>query len=90
MKKLLVNLMLAAFIGSGSLAAAATPASAEVVCNAEHECWHAHGRIAYPGAGYEHHPDDWYFHRTWAGGPYRWHDYHEGRGYWRRGVWVQF
>jgi len=37
------------------------------------------------------HPDDWYFHRHWdSDRDYHWRGYHEGRGYWRNGVWITF
>ena len=40
---------------------------------------------------FDYHPDDWYFHRRWEGDrDHRWRDYHEGRGYWRNGVWITF
>jgi hypothetical protein len=74
----------------GSLAVATGQASAAIVCNHEGDCWHTHQRWGYPGGGYAYHPDDWYFHRSWSGGPYRWHDYHPGRGYWRNGGWTPF
>jgi hypothetical protein len=35
-------------------------------------------------------PDDWYFHQHWDGDRDRhYRDYHEGRGYYKGGVWVQ-
>jgi hypothetical protein len=85
-------------IGRSALAATALAAltigagaaRAEVVCNPAGDCWHVHRHETYPEPGYAYHPDDWYFHRSWGGGQYRWHDYHPGRGYWRNGVWVTF
>jgi hypothetical protein len=74
----------------GSVATAASAANAEIVCSRAGDCWHVHEHYGYPGGGYAYHPDDWYFHRSWGAGPYRWHDWHQGRGYWRQGVWVPF
>ena len=87
--KTMKALAVSAFMGTGAAIALASPASAYVVCNSDGDCWHTDRRWAYPGAGYVWHPDDWYFHRTWADGAH-WRDYHEGRGYWRGGVWVTF
>ena len=37
------------------------------------------------------HDDGWYFHRSWDHDrDHRWHDWHDGRGYWRNGVWITF
>lgn len=80
---------LAAVIGLGALGAAGA-ASAHIVCNAEGDCWHVDNRVRYgPDVRLVYHPDDWYFHRHWDGDrDHRWHEYHEGRGYWEHGVWV--
>lgn len=86
------NLILSAFgalLAIGGLAATTSSASAYIVCNREGDCWHTDTRYRYPGVGYRYHPDEWYFHRTWNARN-RWRDYHEGRGYWRGGVWVTF
>jgi hypothetical protein len=82
------TVILGAAAGIGALMALAAPASAYVVCNAGGDCWHTEARYHYPEAGYVYHPDDWYFHRHWDAG--RFHDYHEGRGYYRNGLWVTF
>ena len=87
--KTMKALAVSAFVGTGAAITLASPASAYVVCNSDGDCWHTDRRWAYPGSGYVWHPDDWYFHRTWADGAH-WRDYHEGRGYWRGGVWVTF
>lgn len=83
-------LAISTFVGTGAAIALASPASAYVVCNRDGDCWHTDRRWGYPGVGYEWHPDDWYFHRAWAGDRYHWREYHDGRGYWRGGVWVTF
>ena len=85
----LKTLMLAGGLSLGGLIAAAAPASAYVVCNRDGDCWHTDRRVAAPGLRFDFHPDDWYFHRDWDGDRDRhWRGYHEGRGYWRGGVWV--
>ena len=82
-----ITAVLAGLLAAGAVTATATSASAYIVCNRAGDCWHSHYRPAY-GPGYNYHPDDWYFHRTWAGDPNRrWHEFHEGNGYWRDGAW---
>jgi hypothetical protein len=82
------TVLLGALAGAGALAAMAVPASALVACNREGDCWHTESRYAPPGVRFEYHPDDWYFHRHWEGGDRHFRDYHEGRGYYRGGVWI--
>jgi hypothetical protein len=90
-KKTLASAALAAALGIGGLAATAGNASAYVACNAVGDCWHTDHRYSAPGFRAEYHPDDWYFHQSWNNDPHRhWRDYHEGRGYYRSGVWVAF
>ena len=85
MKKLLLG---AALTVAGVIGLASS-ASAYVVCNREGDCWHTEGRYAPPGVRFEFHPDDWYFHRHWdADRDHRYREWHEGRGYWRNGVWI--
>lgn len=90
MNKSLKQAALAGAVAAAGLFGATSGASAYVVCNRDGDCWHTDHRYRYPGAGYVWHPDDWYFHRTWAGDRWHWRDSHEGRGYWRGGVWVRF
>ena len=86
--KLKLTAALAGVMAAGALTAT-TGASAAIVCNGAGDCWHTHDRVIAYGPGYVRHSDDWYFHRTWSGDPhYRWHEYHDGRGFWRDGVWV--
>ena len=86
MKKLLLQSAFAALIGAGALAATATSASAYIACNRAGDCWHTHDRYRYPsGFGIVVHRDNWH----WRGHHYRWHE-HEGRGYWRNGLWITF
>jgi hypothetical protein len=86
MNKVVKSALLAAVVGAG-MALSALPAAADVVCNREGECWHVKGHYEYRHEfGIVVHPDNW----RW--GPrehYTWHE-HEGRGYWRHGVWVVF
>ena len=72
-----------------ALGAATNGASAYVTCNHEGDCWHSDARPRAPGVTFESHPDDWYFHRHWdSDREHHWREYHEGRGYWRNGVWI--
>jgi len=73
----------AAFAG---LMLASIPASAYVACNGS-DCWHTDKRFTAPGVTFDWHPDDWYFHQHWDADRH-FHDYRDGRGYWRGGVWV--
>jgi len=92
MKKLLSGAATAALVSVGALALSASSASAYVVCNNMGDCWHTDHRYHYGSdIGIEYHPDDWYFHRNWdADHDHHWREYHDGRGYWRNGVWVTF
>jgi hypothetical protein len=73
--------------GACALAMTATAASAEIVCNRDGDCWHIKTRHHYkPEFHLEIHPDSWKWH---DGKRYHWRE-HDGRGYWRNGVWIQF
>jgi hypothetical protein len=67
-------------------------ASAYVACNAAGECWHTDHRYHYtPSVRVQMHPDDWYFHRDWQRDKtMQWREHHEGRGYYRSGIWIPF
>ena len=82
-KQFVLSAAAVAAIGLG----ATIPANAYIACNGG-ECWHTDTRYAAPGVRFDYHPDDWYFHRHWDGDRYHYRDYHEGRGYYRNGVWV--
>jgi hypothetical protein len=71
-----------------AVGATASGASAYIICNHEGDCWHSDRRESAPGQTFEYHSDDWYFHQEW-GTHHRFREYHEGRGYWHNGVWVQ-
>ena len=81
---IIVSGVVAAF----AMVASATSASAYIICNHEGDCWHSARRESAPGQTFEYHSDDWYFHQEW-GTQHRFRAYHEGRGYWHNGVWVQ-
>ena len=88
-KKILSTAALAVLMGTGALIATAGTASARLVCNGEGDCWHTDApppRV--PGVRLEVHPDDWYFHQKWDGGDRHYRDHHEGRGYYKGGVWI--
>ncbi len=90
MKTFLVSAALSAVIAAGSLVAFTAPASASVVCNRTGDCWHTTEKYKYrPSFGLTVHPDNWYFHRGRRPLSLE-RDYHEGRGYWRNGVWITF
>ncbi len=91
LRKTVLSSIAVAALSLTSLVAASSSASAYVVCNREGDCWHTDHRWHYgPYRAWDYHPDDWYFHRHWeADHNYRWREYHEGRGYWRGGVWIQ-
>lgn len=80
------HLVLGAVMATAATALFSVPAAAYVDCNGN-DCWHTDHRFAAPGITIEHHPDDWYFHQHWDHDRH-WHDYHDGRGYWRNGVWI--
>ena len=80
------TLVLGGIAGAAALAAMASPASAYVSCNRAGDCWHTTDRYAYqPAFGVTVHDDNW----RWRGNRYHWRE-HEGRGYWRNGLWVTF
>ena len=75
-------------IALASMTALAGAASADVVCSTtDNVCWHAHKHYDYkPEFGVVVHPDNWAWSDT---DHYSWKE-HDGRGYWRSGVWVTF
>lgn len=91
MKKLMLQGSAAAIIAAGALALGTMPASAYIVCNSDNpsDCWHVREHYNYdPSFGVTIHPDNW----RWEDRDrdhYRWRE-HDGRGYWRNGLWVTF
>lgn len=90
MKKKLITLTCAALLATGTLMLTAGSASAYVVCNRDGgDCWHSDSRVRVPHARFEYHNDNWYFHHRWDGDNDRhYRDYHQGRGYYRGGLWI--
>ena len=91
MKKFLVQGALAALLGVGALAATAGSASAYIACNGHGDCWHTTSRYTYrPAWGVTVHDDNWRWRdRDRDRRHYRWRE-HDGRGYWRNGIWLSF
>ncbi len=87
MKKSLLIGAATALLSVAGLAASTMSASAYVACNREGDCWHTDSRVAVPGVTFDFHPDDWYFHQHWDADRH-FRDYHEGRGYYKGGVWI--
>jgi hypothetical protein len=83
------KLLATAAIAGGLSILGLVPAAAYVVCDRDgDDCWHTESRFSPPaGLSFTWHPDDWYFHEHWDRDRH-WHDYREGRGYWRNGVWI--
>ena len=88
-KAFLISAATAMLFATGTLIASTGSVSARVVCNAEGDCWHTDAvPPRAPGVTFSVHPDDWYFHQQWTGSDRHYRDYHEGRGYYKGGVWV--
>ncbi len=88
MKKLMLQGAIAAMIGSAALIGTATTASAEIICNRAGDCWHARDHYDYsPRFGVVVHDDNWRCRDRDR--HYRWRE-HDGRGYWRNGIWLRF
>ena len=90
--KTLKHIAVAALFGAAAFAATTGGASAYVACNRFGDCWHMDHRYHYdPDLKVQFHDDGWYFHRSWDHDrDHRSHDWHDGRGYWRNGLWVTF
>ena len=85
--KTLTYTAIAAVISAASLVATVMPAAAFIACNREGECWHVRDRYEYrPEFGVVIHPDNWRWGRR---DHFVWRE-HDGRGYWRGGVWIGF
>ena len=87
MKSWLKTGVISAVAAVGIIAASAQTASAYIVCNRFHECWHTHARYAYPrGLGIVFYADGWRFPDT----HWRWVADRDERGYWHHGRWHRF
>jgi hypothetical protein len=73
-----------------SVALVAGPATAAVVCNDEGDCWRVKDRYEYkPEWRLRVYDDNW----KWSDAEkdrYRWREGKAGRGYWSKGVWIEF
>ena len=90
---LIHKLIATAALAGGIAMMTAAPASAYVACNRDGDCWHSESRYrSPPGVSFSWHNDDWYFHQRWDDNTDSRHyrDYHQGRGYYRNGVWLSF
>lgn len=84
MKKVALGIIGAACLGF------AAPASADVVCNDDGDCWRVKEKYTYePNFGVTVYADDWEWDRK-ESRRYRWRDAGPGRGYYRSGVWIEF
>ena len=89
MRKILLHSAAAGILGAAALAIMTGSAAAAIVCNDDGDCWHVRDRYEYPaGIHVTWHDDDWRW-RDQDRDRYRWRE-HEGRGYWRNGVWISF
>jgi hypothetical protein len=80
--KVLSKTILGAAIGAGILALSGVSASAAIACSGN-VCWHTHETYVYPkSARIVVHED------SWRASPKIVFKEHEGRGYWRGGVWT--
>ncbi len=78
-----------AFAAACALTLTASAASAEIVCNEEGDCWRVKERYEYrPEFNLQIYPNDWRWEER-ENKRYRWRE-HDGRGYWRKGVWIEF
>ena len=86
--KMLTKAML---VAASTLAISAKTASAHVVCNEEGDCWHVKTKHEYkPEFGVRIYADDWKWGDT-ESKKYRWREHDgDGRGYWRKGIWLDF
>jgi hypothetical protein len=86
MKKLSV-----AFVAAASIfALSASSASAAIVCNEDGDCWRTKTRYEYkPEFRVRVYDDDWRWEERDAE-KYRWVESRDGRGYWSKGVWIEF
>jgi len=92
MKKILAGTVAVALLSLGVFVFGTGPSAARVVCNDEGDCWHTDmGYRYHPEWHIRYHPDSWYFHNDWDHDhDHRWRGHHEGRGYWRNGIWIAF
>ncbi len=86
-RKLMTTGAVAAVLGICALAATTTVAEARIACSRFGDCWQVRDRYDYPSTlGVRYYGDNW----RWRNRGYHWRGYHDGRGYWRNGIWVTF
>jgi len=78
------SLILGAAAALGTMAAMAGSASAYVACNRAGDCWHTNDRAFHRSFGIVVRDNNWRLRHGM-----HWRE-HEGRGYWRNGVWIRF
>lgn len=85
--KLVAGALLAGLAG---MALTSTTASAAVVCNREGDCWRVKNTYKYkPAFGLRVYGDNWKWNKR-HDNKYRWREAGGGRGYWSKGIWIQF
>ena len=91
-RKSVMQIGFASVMGLGAVLASATSALADTVCNRFGDCWHVDHREHYPRSlGVHFYSDAWHDRHDWDRERRRhWRENHDGRGFWRRGVWVEF
>jgi hypothetical protein len=98
-RKFMTTGAVAALVGVGALAATSTAVEARTVCNRYGDCWHVSDSYNYPSTlGVRFYGDDWRSRHHWDDrDDWRYHHRHmywrgdhDGRGYWRNGVWITF
>ena len=87
-RNLLTSSAIAALVGFGAILTSTVGADARTVCNRDGDCWHESSRYDYPATvAFRFHDNGWHRHHR---DHYNWRDNHDGRGYYRQGVWVSF
>jgi hypothetical protein len=88
-KEQVMTIRIAALALAGSLTLGTTGASAAIVCNDDGDCWKVKEKYEYkPEFRLHVYDDDWKWDRA-HDHKYRWRE-SRGRGYWNKGVWIEF
>jgi hypothetical protein len=84
------SLSIALLTAVTALAINSVGATAAVVCNEEGDCWKTKEKYEYkPEFKVKIYDDNWKWDKK-EENKYRWRESKEGRGYWRKGVWIGF
>jgi hypothetical protein len=87
-RSFLATATVTALVGVGAMAATTTASEARTVCNDYGDCWHESSRYDYPSTlRVRFHNNRWHRHHHDRNS---WRDNHEGRGYYRQGLWITF